>query len=152
MQLFQFSTYLLFYCSTFPIFHFSCPGSANTRREGQEARVYKTCYPDLPRTGSSWGILQGTLYPVQWTVCSVQCAVCSVQCAVCSVSVSHTPITWPRWEHWVILNKGRSPRVQYYQCSRGLVWGLGHWHYTTAGLPPDGPASTRVSLTNVTPV
>ena len=147
MQLFQFSTYLLFYCSTFPIFHFSCPGSANTRREGQEARVYKTCYPDLPRTGSSWGILQGTLYPVQWTVCSVQCAVCSVQC----ISVPY-PHNLAEMRTLSNIEQGPQPRVQYYQCSRGLVWGLGHWHYTTAGLPPDGPASTRVTLTNVTPV
>ena len=84
MLLFQFSTYLLFNCSTVLIFHFSCPGPANNRREEQEARVYKTCYPDLLRTGSSWGILQGTLYPAQCAVNSVQCAVCSVQCAVCS--------------------------------------------------------------------
>ena len=146
MQLFQFSTYLLFYCSTFPIFHFSCPGSANKRREGQEARVYKTCYPDLPRTGSSWGILQGTLYPVQWTVCSVQCAVCSVQC----ISVPY-PHNLAEMRTLSNIEQGPQPRVQYYQCSRGLVWGLGHWHYTTAGLPPDGPASTRVTLTNVTP-
>ena len=47
------------------------------------------------------------------------------------------------------IERAAQPRVQYYHCSRGLVWGMGHRHYTTAGLPPDGPASTRVTLRNI---
>ena len=44
------------------------------------------------------------------------------------------------------IKQGPQHRVQYYQCSRGIVWGVGHWHYTTAGPPPDGTASTRVTM------
>ena len=57
---------------------------------------------------------------------------------------------WPGRGIMSNIERGAQPRVYYYHCSRGLVWGMGHWHYTIAGPSPDGTASTRVTLTNVT--
>ena len=50
------------------------------------------------------------------------------------LSVTHTPnqaalrtLSNVEW--------GAQPRVQHYQCSQqGLVWVMGHWHYSTAGI------------------
>ena len=49
-----------------------------------------------------------------------------------NVSVSHTP-NQAQLRTLSNVERGAQPRVQHYQCSqRGLVWGMGHWHYTTA--------------------
>ena len=55
-------------------------------------------------------------------------------CTVNTVSVSHTP-NQAELRTLSNVERGAEPQVQHFQCSQqGLVWGMGHWHYTTAGI------------------
>ena len=83
MQLIQFSTYLLFYCSTFQLFQFSTFLVPDLQIKGEKNRKQGCTKPAI-RTYRGQG-RAGAFCRVPCILCSEQCAMCSVQCAVCSV-------------------------------------------------------------------
>ena len=72
-----------------------------------------------------------TLYTVYWH-CTLYNVIFTLYYIHCTLS--HTP---NQAELRTVSNveRGAQPRVQHYKCSQqGPVWGMGHWHYTTAGI------------------